>query len=219
MGTMDDFLKDYIFSGMDDEGLTDNNTELMRYLFEDDLLSPPANLSDWDSKPNDVRKSKLGENQSFVEQYVQLTRQDIEYRVIYAMRDSMEMSTFEFAGHYNPTNPFSKKGAVLFQVVDETIFGITDLDWAMTLLQFSAFIIQPSNLYPFGKRLWNIKRGFPLNYLYNNTAELNAKLMADMMADGKMKFHELFPQYLDKANDSSFVIPSYLMDIWEMRSI
>jgi len=31
MGTMNDILKDYIFSGMDDEGLTDNTTEILRY--------------------------------------------------------------------------------------------------------------------------------------------------------------------------------------------
>ena len=52
MGTMDDFLKDYIFSGMDDEGLTDNTTEVMRFLLGDDYRESSV-LPVWDRNPEE----------------------------------------------------------------------------------------------------------------------------------------------------------------------
>lgn len=57
MGEMDDILKDYIFFGMDDDGLTDNNTEVMEYLFGDDTISPPVDQAGWKQKPNDVKRT------------------------------------------------------------------------------------------------------------------------------------------------------------------
>lgn len=50
MGNETDFLSDYIFYEADVEGLTNNDIEIMEYLYGDDPLAPWSML-EWDSKP------------------------------------------------------------------------------------------------------------------------------------------------------------------------
>lgn len=56
MENENDSMSNYIFSGMDDEGLTSNDMELMKYIYGELPLAPPLDVV-WNAPPNDVRRT------------------------------------------------------------------------------------------------------------------------------------------------------------------
>lgn len=201
-----DSLSNYIFYGMDDEGLTSNNMELMKYIYgDDDEMDLFANQTiKLDSQTK--RKGLKTFSNKNEEPGRGKSKEEIKDRIIYAMRDSLKMPTLEFALLYNTTS-LSAKQNVLY-VLDEgvmTEFGLTDLDWAITLVAFSFGVFPSELLYPFGKPIWNIlfKHKVPWDQ-YCNTAEVHAMMMANAMIFGHRRFYEFFPQYMDDATNPNY---------------
>jgi len=235
MSIMDDFLKDYIFSGMDDEDLTDNTTEVMRFIYGDEYRKSDL-LPVWDSSSevgdSDHYRENISDTSADTQHFKNVnegisentkspsTWERLGFRanetpkkwtegakkdaIIYSMRDSMYMSTFEFAQNYNPTTPWNDKNWVLINLEALTIVGIVDIDWAITLLGFSFNLLPTDYLYKKGKPFWNRLRGLPRDYNYMNDREKNAIIMSRLMMNGTLKFHDFFPWYLKDALDKDY---------------
>jgi len=79
-----------------------------------------------------------------------------------------------------------------------TIYGNTDIDWALTLAEMSDGTVSPSILYPVGKTFWSVVdeggRHFKshMRNMYS-TEEKNAILMAKALIDGSANFTSMFP--------------------------
>lgn len=79
-----------------------------------------------------------------------------------------------------------------------TIYGNTDIDWALTLAEMSDGTLSPSILYPVGKTFWSVVdeggRHFKshMRNMYS-TEERNAILMAKALIDGSADFNSMFP--------------------------
>lgn len=208
------FFDDYNFYGSDDAGMTSNDMEIMKYLFGDEPLAPPIAIK-WTPPPNGERQSSFADNnghsndifKKLVESYratPEHTQSDDEARIhiIEACKASRNMTIWEFVALYNPTGFGSKSHILLGIQSAETILGLVDIDWAITLAGFS-YMISPMGLtptiglYETGKMTWNLARKQKLNYNINGKAENKAILMADMMVLFKMKFHKFFPWYTE----------------------
>jgi len=214
MSEMDELLEDYIFSGIDDEGLTSNDEEIMRYVYGEDAMDRFANdtvkFDAYRKERNSDRKEKL--KRRFVlfqkEDCRNRTKTGKEAAIFYAMRDSMKMTTVEFAELYNPTGfgaifPAGDKSSVLY-CMDEKVYtqlGNTDLDHTMLLVDWGHKRISVDFIYGIEKRVWNLGRGEKAEYNFNNPAEINSKIMAELMLNGVMKFHDFFPQFLHRIHD------------------
>lgn len=60
---MSELLLNYVFHGTDTEGMTDNDTELLNYLYFDyDQELQVAEQAPWKGKPNDVRRTEPSRN-------------------------------------------------------------------------------------------------------------------------------------------------------------
>jgi RHS repeat-associated protein len=115
--------------------------------------------------------------------------------------DSRNMTLAELALAYDPT-PLSSGVATgrLYQLIVETKFGITDMDWAFTLLNLSLRTgASPLELYTFGKPFWVAIAKFdpeetPTMKKYFSQEETNAIKVANHLLMGN-SFESLFPNY------------------------
>jgi len=217
--TWANFLKDYIFSGMDDTGLTSNTREIMYYLYGDDgthNTPTPEEKGSAGEKSSGRWKLSLPEFPHFKEAPREWTREEKRAALIYAMKDSLKMPTISFAMTYCPTLKVDPKGGILFTLEANTILGRTDIDWALTLVALGLGIIAPDVVYAVGKPVWNKIRGKDVKFEYNNPAELAAKIMAEQMTNLTMKFHDFFPDLLSDAKNSDYTSLHYraLCDVY-----
>lgn len=209
MGNETDFLNDYIFYGADVEGLTNNDIEIMEYLYGDDPLAPPLNIQ-WTPPPNDVRQTSNIEGESLQKYLISLFRPTPETpqskeesirHIKIACEDSKSMSIRDFVVKYNPSWISKTHSTILCGIqVADTIVGAVDIDWAITLAGinlgvFRVGIVPNMLLYSVGKPTWNVLRGYNILNNVTNAEERRAIAMADLMTYGGMKFHEFFPWY------------------------
>lgn len=202
-------LSDYIFSGMDDAGLTSNKMEIMKWLYGDDEnmdgFAKQTIYIDPDKNPNP--KSHSGRRLVLFkkEECRNRTREEKEAAIFYAMRDSMNTTTSDFAELYNPTGlpgffPAGFKSRLLHCMDEgiETSLGNTDLDHAILMVDWHNGVFSANAIYAVEKRVWNLGKGEAPGFNYDNPAEQNAKTMARFMIAGIMKFHDFFPQFTDR---------------------
>ena len=203
MSNMDEFLKDYIFSGIDDEGLTSNDEELMRYFYGDEAMDAFANQTVKSEHRNNGSNERNDDGLSFLDRFrptpeATQTEEDAIRHIEEACEDSRKMTIREFVVKYNPTWVTEGESDILFGIQSaRTIIGVVDLDWAITLAGFNLGIfrigiIPNSLLYIPGKPLWNLLRGYRISNNFMTENERRAIAMADLMTHGGMKFHEFF---------------------------
>lgn len=153
---------------------------------------------------NNVRRFKIFQPEDCRKK----TEAEKEAAIFYAMRDSKKMTSVEFAELYNPTGfgailPAGAKSYML-HCLDEniqTILGNTDLDHAMLLSDWDKKGIFVNSIYVIEKSVWNLGKGEMVTNNFNNPAEVNSKIMAQLINTGAMKFHDFFPQYLERISD------------------
>jgi len=106
----------------------------------------------------------------------------------------------EIAEQYNPT--WGDSGYELFNLTTETIYGDTDIDWALTLERFADLTnVPPSVAYLYAKPGWSIFDSiFDPNVgifdhldQYYSEEEINAIEMATDLWIGLVKFKDCFP--------------------------
>jgi RHS repeat-associated protein len=116
------------------------------------------------------------------------------------------MANRDIASEYTPTpnvtnSPKNPDSMRFRNLTAETIYGTTNVDWALTLAQMSnATHAPPLSLYAYGKLYWMLVDD-PMQNIgghwrqYNGEEDMNAVSMANDMVSGKVNFTDMFPAF------------------------